>query len=385
MWTKSEWERECFPGDERADPQQAESSAKIPVLSSGKCGRLLLYGAGYGGQIFLELLRGCGVEPEGFLDASPQKRGRAVMGLPVYAPEKEWVEGAAVVVCLLRMDEGYEEIKRRLASLGCRLVCHMYELREDRRLFQNQPLIFSPDRELLWTNREQLYRVYQLLEDDASRDTLTAVLRFLWGRLHEPIPALPMEEQYFADIYHPGAEEVFVDCGAHVGEIFCQFLQRTEGNFGAYWAFEPDLRNVHALEKAIPDECRSRVHIKCLALGEKPETVRVRNYDGNNSLVRPDGDQTAACVPLDSFWPELRPTHLKVDVEGWENSLLRGARTMICKEKPLISIAVYHNEADFWTIPLCLKQWVPEYRFYLRSYLNVAETVLYAVPPAYMR
>lgn len=88
---------------------------------------------------------------------------------------------------------------------------------------------------------------------------------------------------------------------------------------------------------------------------------------------------------LDSFAEELHLTVLKIDVEGWESCLLAGAETVIRRDKPVIAIAIYHREQDFWEIPLKLMQMVPEYRFYLRSYLNVSETVLYAVPPGCLK
>lgn len=369
-----DWERRCFPREtsgERGLPLRLEEADHVA-----------LYGAGYGGLMFSELLRKRGIEPECFLDRSPQKQGRTIMGIPVWMPDRTVAEGATVIVCLLDMGEAFQQIKAYMAGLGCRAVYHMYELREDRTLFQGQPLILSPNRDLIWENRGLLHQVAQMLEDDLSQGTLTSILRFLWGELDERVPALPMEDQYFAgDVYSLGENEVFADCGAHVGEVFHQFLRRCRGRFDRYWAFEPDSRNIRELERNCPPEYRQKLMVRHTALGDKPETVRVRNYDGSNSIVREDGEEEVPCTRLDCFAEELRPTILKIDVEGWESRLLIGAEEMIRRDRPLIAIAVYHREQDFWEVPLKLKDMVPEYRFYLRSYLNVAETVLYAVPP----
>lgn len=374
--SRDSWEQICFPegkcGVHRAPVQLKE------------CGRIVLYGAGYGGLMFLELLRKNGMEPECFLDASPRKQGRRIMGIPVYAPDRIWVEHAVVIVCLLSMGETYRQIKAGMMALGCQNVFHLYELRGDRTLFADQPLIISPDCRLLWENRASLYHVYQGLGDKLSRQVLSSILRFLWGDLEAAIPSLPMKDQYFADdIYTLGQNAVFADCGAHVGEILQQFLLRSEGNFDAYWAFEPDEKNICSLETACPVWCRQRVHIIHTALGERSKTVRIRNYDGNNSVIREDGEEEAPCVPLDRFAQSLHPTVIKVDVEGWELPLLTGAQEIIRRDQPVLAIAVYHREQDFWEIPLFLERLVPDYRFYLRSYLNVTETILYAIPPEY--
>lgn len=373
MLTREEWKKRCFP----EKPTEAQTSV---LLTDGQHRRIVIYGAGYAGLIFLECLRECGLEPECMLDTAPGKQGRFIFGVPVYAPSTERVEGADVVVCLLRFDEGYRQIREWMETLGCRSVFHLYELRADQRLFRNQPLPISPDAALLHANIEPLYRVYDMLGDELSRETLIEILRFLHGDLTAPIPALPLDEQYFGP-YTLREDEVFVDCGAHVGEIFRHFIERSRGRFHAYWAFEPDSENVRALRDACPGEYIGRFTLCHTALGDRCGKVRVRNYDGSNSLIRADGEQEADCVPLDFFAGRLYPTILKIDVEGWEMRLLAGAREMICRDKPVIAVAVYHRELDFWEIPLCLKQWVPEYRFYLRSYMNAAETILYAIPP----
>lgn len=372
------WERACFP--------QKECQKREPPVRLDGQSRVVLYGAGYGGLMFLELLRRRGLEPECFLDLSPQKQGRTIMGVPVYAPDRIVAVPATIIVCLLEMGDTFQKIKAHMVDLGCRAVYHLYELREDRVLFESQPLIISPNRELIFANKESLYQAYRMLEDELSKQTLVSILRFLWFDLYERIPSLPMEDQYFADdIYSLCDHEVFADCGAHVGEILCQFLRRCQGRFEGYWAFEPGSQNICKLEKNCPPECREKLIIRHTALGDKQEAVQLRDYDGSNSVIREGGEEDVSCATLDSFAEELHPTVLKIDVEGWESRLLAGAETVICRDKPVIAIAIYHREQDFWEIPLKLKQMVPEYRFYLRSYLNVSETVLYAVPPGRLK
>lgn len=372
--SKDAWEQICFDIE--------KSTPRVPPVNVEEIQHLMIYGAGYGGLVFIELLRSCGIEPECLIDRSPQKQGRKIMGVPVYAPDQVRLEDAVVIVCMMDMGSVYQQIKQQLTDMGCKSVFHMYELRENRVLFANQPKLISPDRNIIWENRGLLYQVYKMLEDDASRQVLTAIFRYLWNDLSTPIPILPHEDQYFSqDIYLLSGHETFVDCGAHVGEILERFLQLSRGQFDTYWAFEPDSQNLDALEAACPAEFRKQIVTHNIALGDKADTVQIRNYDGNNSLIRPDGEKCAPCLPLDYFCQQLHPTILKIDVEGWESRLLTGGQKIIQRDKPLIAIAVYHREQDFWEIPLLLKQWVPEYRFYLRSYLNVAETILYAVPP----
>ena len=70
---------------------------------------------------------------------------------------------------------------------------------------------------------------------------------------------------------------------------------------------------------------------------------------------------------------------IKMDVEGFELSALKGAAETIGKYKPKLAISLYHKPEDFLEIPMYLKSKYPFYRFYLDHYtIHNEETVLYA-------
>ena len=72
-----------------------------------------------------------------------------------------------------------------------------------------------------------------------------------------------------------------------------------------------------------------------------------------------------------------------MDIEGSELSALQGAQKVLCRDKPLCAISVYHKPGDIVLIMNYLKNLVPEYRFAVRHYSNIdTETVLYAFVPA---
>ena len=56
---------------------------------------------------------------------------------------------------------------------------------------------------------------------------------------------------------------------------------------------------------------------------------------------------------------------------------------MIKRDRPKLAVCIYHKPEDIITLPMYIKELVPEYRLYLRSYSNaVNEMVLYAVLPS---
>lgn len=83
-------------------------------------------------------------------------------------------------------------------------------------------------------------------------------------------------------------------------------------------------------------------------------------------------------VKLDEFLTEPY-SFLKADIESYEYQMLLGAEKSIRKFKPLLAVCIYHNAVDFYSIPILVKQILPEYRLAIRHHKDtLGETVLYA-------
>jgi FkbM family methyltransferase len=76
----------------------------------------------------------------------------------------------------------------------------------------------------------------------------------------------------------------------------------------------------------------------------------------------------------------LEPTFIKMDIEGAEFKALRGLEKTIKANHPKLAICAYHKPADLWMIPLYIKEFGVNYKFFLRhhSYTD-SETVCYAI------
>lgn len=84
-------------------------------------------------------------------------------------------------------------------------------------------------------------------------------------------------------------------------------------------------------------------------------------------------------VPLDEI-VEDRITFIKMDIEGAEHNALLGAEKTIKKYHPKLAICVYHSIEDYIILPLMLKQFNPNYKFYFRQHsATSSESVIYAI------
>jgi FkbM family methyltransferase len=140
-----------------------------------------------------------------------------------------------------------------------------------------------------------------------------------------------------------GPSDVCFDLGANVGFYTLLFARRAR----RVVAFEPLPRNLAFLARAVEiNRCRN-VTIVPWAVSESSGLARFSPGD-NSALGRlsADGEQPVATISLDEFVATygLRPTFLKIDVEGAEASILRGSTKVLEELGPKILIEMHGLE-----------------------------------------
>jgi FkbM family methyltransferase len=189
-------------------------------------------------------------------------------------------------------------------------------------------------------------------------------------------PHADMKDIYFPpDLVTLRKDEVFVDCGAYDGDTLNEYWAR--GGIEAI-AIEPDPRNYTELVRS--DNNPAYAFRACqFALGSKPGIVKFATGNGVSSAIG-DGKE-AVCETLDNILGNIKPTYIKMDIEGAELDALHGAAKTIKTHKPVLAICLYHKPTDLWEIPLYIRSIAPDYRLYLRRYAEDCwESVLYCIP-----
>lgn len=139
-------------------------------------------------------------------------------------------------------------------------------------------------------------------------------------------------------LIRPG--DVVVDAGAHIG-TYSLLAARLAGPTGRVLAFEPDAGNRALLQRNAGENRASTVTISACGLwSEDAELALVASPDAGNSgmpsLVRPGDGPTVRCLALDGAVDACDV--MKVDVEGAELQLLRGAHRVLRDQQPSIVI-----------------------------------------------
>ena len=189
-------------------------------------------------------------------------------------------------------------------------------------------------------------------------------------------------DQYFPrDLISLTDHEVFVDCGAFVGDTVDSFLNHCGGRFNRVVCLEPDPVNFDALSKAHSD---SRiVKLPAGAWSEKT-TLQFQTGQGAGSAIADQISDHALAIPvvaLDEVEACQDASFIKMDIEGAEIEALAGARQLIARCRPTLAICIYHSDEDMLRIPEHLLATLDRYSFHVRHHSrNWQETVLYALP-----
>lgn len=127
-----------------------------------------------------------------------------------------------------------------------------------------------------------------------------------------------------------------VDVGANIG-YFSVLLSRRVGSQGRVNSFEPNPQILDLLKENL--QSRNNIELHAVALSDREQESSLfapENYEANRGLasLNQQGSKKIATVglkTLDSF--QLRPRVMKMDVEGHELQVLKGARdTLISLE-----------------------------------------------------
>lgn len=157
-----------------------------------------------------------------------------------------------------------------------------------------------------------------------------------------------------------------LDVGASFGDSALVLSQYTDS---LVHSFECDAGIFAQLQKTIAlNSLQSKVLPIKEAVGEKCGTVL---FDGfPRDFYFHHGQEplfSSSTISLDSYLEgkSNKVGLIKMDVEGFELEVLKGAKAAIKKHKPVVLAAAYHTGKDFFEIPKFLRSIHPDYKFRL--------------------
>ena len=224
------------------------------------------------------------------------------------------------------------------------------------------------------SNLPALKNFYDTLIDEESRKTF----RGYWlGNVSNRPDKLyhSNNSHYMTPGFIPECGAIVIDGGAYDGGTCLRF---TERGFKVY-GFELD-KNLFGYAAKLANE--KNFVVENVGLGSHNHIDKYLPLNGGSTHLDKDGSESAQIITLDSYVREKNlpcVDFIKLDVEGAELDVLRGASTTIARFKPILAISAYHKWDDFWTLMEFIKALNPDYKFALRHYHVSPEDEPFAV------
>lgn len=340
-----------------------------------------VFGAGQNGRLVANLLAAAGHRATAFIDDTPAKIGTLIDGIPVIDAAGLRDRGPAlVIVSVYLAHHDYLSIADRLRRLGANTVSLLqfywaYGV-------DHLPFYFHALPAALLGARDDVLWLARQLVDQTSRDELCAHVEFRLSLRHEILPAWSLQRLPPPDHWQ---DIGFVDAGAFDGDTLIPFVTSYGDRTAFAIGLEPDPANHAAMRKNIetlPQKLLALVEPLELAIDSGSGTAAFANLANAGSMLSREGDTSVRTISLDDLLAD-RPAekiYVKMDVEGAEANVIRGAEKTIAERTPFLAVSAYHRPDDLWELPRQIRRLNPAYQFMLRSHgADGADLTLYAI------
>jgi len=297
--------------------------------------KLFIFGAGKWGGVLAKTLLMYGIDICGFIDTDESKQGRRFLDKPVISPAEfsgDRIDSAVLIGSFAYEAEIYDYL---LQSGIANRVAAIY-------------------------NIENLYEI-----------------------------------AYFGtNFLKPTNNGTYLDVGCYNGYTITQYAnwcQRNNVNYKKIIGLEANPRRVHIITsdtahlpnvEILPFAAYSNEQTLTFSIGKSDmayidssfASSHDSSFNGSTEI-----ELTMNAKRIDSIASEP-VSFIKMDIEGSEYEALLGARQTICQYKPTLAISIYHKYRDIIEIPQLIREYEPDYRFYLRHHsAHIYETILYAI------
>jgi FkbM family methyltransferase len=340
-----------------------------------------IFGAGSFAHDLARAMRARGIEVAGFVETVPGKTSALGLDVVDWKTLASREKQAQLVLGMFNHRHSFDKVVRIPVEAGFQVPLMPWELYEQ---FGDELgwRYWLGRRDVLTRNLARLARTAEGFADEISRQVLFRTCAFRLGLDLDYSSHLSEGSQYFNEITLPalaGRSIVYLDCGAYNGDTYIDLQSRPDVRCSQAFLLEPDPANFSELVSRVSTLHSSAI---CLPLAAA-ETYSILTFssDGTSSAIGANGDVHIAAVAVDELLPGGTVDLIKIDVEGAEAGVLRGARQTILRNRPVLAVSLYHNPQDLWELPELLSDLCRDYRLYVRQHcFNSFDLVLYAVP-----
>jgi len=191
-------------------------------------------------------------------------------------------------------------------------------------------------------------------------------------------------QQYRYQNINIGENDNVIDCGACWGEASLFFATKTKGKV---FAFEFIAENLSVLKKNIElnPVYKNQIEIIEKPLGKQSNETLYAIANGPGSSISSNKLENSIeykTISIDDYVEQNdidKIDFIKIDTEGAEEDILRGAIKTIKRFKPKLAVCGYHKIDDLTVLPKLIKEILPDYKLYFDHHtISKNECVFFA-------
>jgi len=343
---------------------------------------IYLFGAGGAASWAIQGFKRENIKISGFLDDNA-KSIVSINKIPVYEPDSSEISNeekrnSKVIFTVMNPNVDILKIKKYLEKFNW-LDFKSFEdfVKEEHQITGKRLSMLDPS--VFEKNKSELAKTRSLFFDNHSKILFDSFVNFCCQDKDYDFPEITPNPYFPPDLPEWPKNLRFVDCGAYSGDTV-QSALNNKYKINSCFCFEPDPKNFEMLVDTLKDIDNS--YAWPCGVFNSSKVLKFASGGDTGSALSSDGDITIQCVALDEVIRHSKPNLIKFDIEGAEQSALRGAENILKEYRPHLAVSVYHLSTDIWKIPLYLSNIYGEKtKFYLRRHSRtVADTVLYVYP-----
>lgn len=228
-------------------------------------------------------------------------------------------------------------------------------------------------------HKDRIHNNVEMFSEEKSKNVYLKAIAFRMTHKLKDRPEFCEEEEYFNSLTNLTPKEVLIDCGAYIGDTVETFVSKAGDRYKKIVSFEPDRMNCDKLRAVL----RDKHDCLCFEAGvwDQNGELSFREGDLAGSRIEARGGVKVRVMSIDECEECREATFIKMDIEGSELMALRGARQTIKRNRPILTICIYHTDEDMLSILEWMRENLTDYRYYCRHHSYYKEdTIVYAVP-----
>lgn len=319
---------------------------------------VVLYGAGYCLNMFLDLLEESNIQIVGIVDCDKNKWGDKVRSIEIisWKQVRTMYPNLQVVITTSH----FNEIETGLKDDGFKGQIHHLPINA---YYKNS--VYG--RAFLEKYEGRFQKVYEQFVDDVSREVFINILKHNMSfddQYFEKIRKYEIQGYFGTGLFKNVEDEIIVDGGAFDGDTIREFFSVSDRRCKRIYAFEPDPVNYEKLSSEMESDKVIPINA---GLGRHKAVVNFIMGGGIISRIDKEGKVQIRIDTIDNVLKGERPTFIKMDIEGAEAEALLGGKDLIRECMPMLAISAYHKMRDmFELIELIDELGEGNYEFYLR-------------------